>query len=1111
MSYVEAVRLLLGGADAVTIAGRAGGGLLLAAAPFAPDAVLGLFDAKGEANNLLRDLVGRAPARIRAERGKSHLQLLESAHGLLVLSSFFDALAEKHGDRFAALELTDDEKRRIGDTVGLRAQLREGQVAPMPGATRGFAENVPEVEASMRGLAKAFGGFVSQLAAGRGMEGLEASAVDRALEIYRERYTRLAADVPEFAIWSQLDEHAATRAEIRDQNQTLADLSETLRRVVDAPTPATEAEQRLANHAAEVLRRPIWQAESRDITFPTVEQGFVSPRFRLAVVDDKSQPADEQWWESQEEHEDLAGFLTGYLTDPASTERPLVILGNPGAGKSLLTKVLAARLPAEVFTTFRVPLRAVDPDADIHQQVEAAAEELIHERLPWADLCRASDTTKVVMLDGFDELIQATGVTQSNYLHHTARFQQQEWINGRSVAVVVTSRTLVMDRTAVPDGTLVIKLDPFDDRQIEHWVEVWNAANESRPTVRPLTVEELEGHSELAEQPLLLLMLAIYAASGEARLDAQQLSTEDLYGRLLDSFVRRQIREKAEGEVDEEILVARETQSRRDLATVAFAMFNRGHQWIGEADLQADLQALEQGGGPAGTASSRSVTWAQRTITSFFFVHTAHTGDETHGPGRRTYEFMHATFGEYLIAEQTAALLADLAEDWRRSRGRAYGYTLDDRVLRALLSHQPLTIREQIIPFVGELIADLEPGVRQDLRHALTALYREARRTVQDDPYRPTPFDAVSRLAAYTANLVLLAVLVARPDGLTVTELSEPADSPNLESTVKLWRAGLDAEAQRSLFGCLVRDDDRFRVMIGSEHDSITLSEARLIRDRGQEVVQITGEMLSPASYPSQAASEFQIAFHRGVLGIMAARWSTPLLERLMPYDENLYVKLAELIEGAGENALVDSAFLLVRLLVDDDLRIPDSLLHRLVEAVFVPELIPLMQPHISALALRRPELLRRQPALLEGAKNWDRPEFLYELARSARSANSPDVDSLLTVLAERVTDEEAPSILAVASMVRNQTFAPRLLAAAVRDLRRYGSLAWEQLRPSEMLTALETMGDDEATRVVVALREYVDCRSGDAFGEADAQAFEELQRRFSVQDGSDARQSEAV
>ena len=48
---------------------------------------------------------------------------------------------------------------------------------------------------------------------------------------------------------------------------------------------------------------------------------------------------------------------------------PLLLLGHPGAGKSLLTEVLAAQLPSASFAVVRVPLRSVDPEDDLTSQI----------------------------------------------------------------------------------------------------------------------------------------------------------------------------------------------------------------------------------------------------------------------------------------------------------------------------------------------------------------------------------------------------------------------------------------------------------------------------------------------------------------------------------------------------------------------------------------------------------------------------------------------------------------------------------------------------------------------------------------------------------------------
>ena len=1096
VSYAEAVRLLTGKTDAVTVLGRLAGGALLIAAPFAPG-VLALFDAKGEANALLRDLVGAAPARIRASRGKRHYELLEAAHAVLIVSSFFDALAETHGEHYARLQLTDEEKQRIGakGLHPLRDKLARPS-APTPGALRSFTENLPAVEDALRLIAGACSEFVGGLAAGRSVPQVGPAVVADALARYTERYVRLSADVPEFSIWSQLSEHAATRAEVRRQTDTLTRLTELLAGTVTVGTPAVEAEERLARHATAVLHRPLWRAENTEgLSFPTVEQGFISPRFRMTVVDKDSPLANEAWWERKPTHGDLARFLAEYFADPACTQQPLVILGHPGAGKSLLTEVIAARLPAGAFTTVRVPLRAVNPDAQIHQQVEATVERLVKERLSWGELCRASDTTKVVLLDGFDELVQATGVAQSHYISLAAGFQQEEWINERPVAVVITSRTLVMDRTVVPEGTIVVKLEPFDEDQVGRWIGAWNAANTNQPGVRPLAPAELWHHRDLASQPLLLLMLAIYAAQGGAvSLGTEDLSTEDLYRRLLDEFIRRQVRDKARTDLGPAAFTKLEAEGRRDLAAVAFAMFNRGHQYVSEDDLDRDLEALHPGSAPAEATPGEPLTRARRTIAGFFFVHVAQT-DDARAPGRRTYEFLHATFAEYLVAEQTTELLGNLADDWRRSRRRSYGASLDERVLRALLSHQPLSNGDQILPFLTTLIQGLSAEVRGDLREALLELFRGARCRVPDDPYRPSPFDVVGRVAAYTANLALLATL-CDPAGLPVAALCDAPDAPSIESTVRLWRSALDPEAQLSFFLRLRRSAERFVIETDPPAlEGLPVAEARLIRDRYAEAVYLAGRHSLPEQ---EGITAFQRDFHLQVMRIVGSRWPGSPTGRMMPYDETIYLGLARLAEGSSEAPLSDSLSLLVRHLIDDDRQLSGDLVDRILTKMIMPH-TRYLHPRLSVLALRRPELLTRHPWLRQALPDRFSAAFVHEVALAMRDEDPAAVDPIITELRAMLSASDVGGLSSQSvtpSMVSNLTFAPDLLPSVIASLDPFGELAWSQVPPRDMLTALDAMGD-RIGQVKKPLANYVASRVEDNLDEEDRAALAQIHARL--------------
>ncbi|MFI5912570.1 NACHT domain-containing protein [Dactylosporangium sp. NPDC051541] len=1099
LTYADAVRLLTGGTDVVTVLGRLAGGVLLASVPFAGDA-LALFDAKGEANALLRDLLGRAPGRIRAARGRRHYELIEAAHAILVISSFFDALAEVDGPLLAAVELTDADKRRIAD--GTISGFRP-LVPRMPGATRGFVEHSEEIAAEFVTMHAAFVSFASGLTAAEGRSlPVNGEVADRARAIYQERFVRLAADIPEFAIWAQLGEHAATRDELRGQTETLARVEELLARVADRAAPGVETERRLARHAARVLGQPLWRGGApapAGLTFPTVEQGFVSPRFRIAHATDDARPGDEAWWLDRPIRDDLAEFLAACMTDSEFMQRPLVVLGHPGAGKSLLTEVLAARLPPAAFTTVHVPLRRVAPDADIHRQIEAAVERVVKEHIAWAELSRTSDTTKVVLLDGFDELVQATGVANSHYLDKVAAFQQDEWVNERPVLVVVTSRSLVMDRIVTPPGTVVVKLEPFDDTQVERWATAWNYANAG---LRALTVAELTQHAALARQPLLLLMLAVYAAETGARLDGDELSAEELYRRLLDSFIRRQVREKADDDLGDAAFARLETAARHDLAAAAFAMFNRGRQYVSEADLNLDLEALRPAAGRPEPRLGEPLTRAKRTVAGFFFVHVAQADDDSRAPGRRTYEFLHATFAEYLVAEHTVELLDELADDRGRQQRRAYGTGVDERPLRTLLSHHPLATSGQVGRFLARILSRRPESARADIAAALVERFHVARTRVEDGPYRPTPFDAVRRLAAYTANLVTL-ITLSRPAGVEIRTLEDHPDAPGFAAAVRLWRCGLDDDGQNGLFRLLVRDGDR--ICAGRlETESLALSEARLIGDVFTESLIQAGRVawrLPPDGTRTVPVTPQQRDHHVELLRTALARWPVPRAARMLPYDERRYEAWAGQVE-AGEDALHPAtAALLALCLVNDGTGLSPELAERLVQLVLSPDLVAAGQPMLAVLATHRPELWARFPLLRTGLPTPTRAVFAYQAAVAAGLA--PAIDELGRAVTATSGGRLGPAVLP-STIAALDVLPTELITSLITELTAFDRLEWSQVQPVDLVavrTFVEARG--LAAHLSDAVANYVQCRAGDTFTGAQADAFAALRAWSPPLDGS--------
>ncbi|TDC36284.1 hypothetical protein E1211_13950 [Micromonospora sp. 15K316] len=642
------------------------------------------------------------------------------------------------------------------------------------------------------------------------LDRLPESAADR----HRNLLTQLAADFPEVAFWLGQHEHEATRQEVHRLSLGLAEMQRVL---IEFSTGRAPDDRRAAlgvAYGAE-LRRPI--VSSGDVpaglTVPTLGEAYVPPLCRIAELGPDARPGDESWWDDRPVRDDLWQALVVHLTSPGATRAPLLVLGQPGSGKSVLTRVVAAQLPPADFLVVRVTLRDVFAAGDLQDQIEQAIRNDTGERLDWPALSRsAGDALPVVLLDGFDELLQATGVSQTDYLRRVAAFQHREADQGRPVAVLVTSRTSVADRAQSPPGTIAVRLEPFDESRVGTWVATWNRVNRAAFRAlgaRPLDREIVLSHRELATQPLLLLMLALYDAEGGDLRQAGELRRGELYERLLRRFARREVVKERAGLPDRELGLAVEDELRR-LAVVAFAMFNRGAQWVTATELDGDLAALPLGGAPARERPGLRAPLAAADVVlgRFFFIHRSRTSlDERR---RETYEFLHATFGEHLVARLTAEVVDDLvARDAAANLSWREGPGVDDDLLHALLSYAVLSSRATVLAFLGEVLAGRDGAHRVAWADLLLRLFRDvpyvagARRF---DDYRPRRLRVPVRYAAYSANLLLLAL--AAGGSLTGRQLFPEAADPVAEwrAQVGLWRSQLDPEEWQGLSDLLALD-----------------------------------------------------------------------------------------------------------------------------------------------------------------------------------------------------------------------------------------------------------------------------------------------------------------
>ncbi|GAB3901621.1 NACHT domain-containing protein [Kibdelosporangium lantanae] len=776
-SYREAA-ILLGGRQSkiVTALDKVTSGIMLATT-FPISAVLSWFDAKADFARLSHELLSSASEAKRGLRRFDRTQRIEAAHTVIVMTAFFEAFAKLDLPfSLSDIDLTAAEQREIqrstmpqeGGSVG--DWLRDPLLLPAP--DQPYETNLRAIQGRYASMGHDLYRFVRRLVVWDQVDEVAREKLtaqirvlpDHSVARYEVLFRGLVTEFPEAACWANLIDHQATRAEVKIG---LAGLEKLLTEMIVGHTPDDRRASLARSYRAQ-LAEPLLRPDevSHQFTIPTVEDAYINPRFRVGAVHPDSSPSQEPWWEPFDERSDIHQYLVAYLTSSQASRAPLVVLGQPGAGKSMLTKVLAARLPATDFMPIRVPLRDVPVEADIQEQIEQAIRHTTGDRVEWTDLARsAGDAIPVILLDGFDELLQATGAHQVDYLTKVGQFQKREADQGRPLAAIVTTRIAVAGLARFPEESIALRLDPFHPTQVEAWVATWNAANSSyfaNTGLTPLTAESVLAYPELATQPLLLTMLALYDADKNALQNSSDtISRSELYERLLVQFARREVVKS--GAIPESEMPRAVEHELGRLSLVAFAMFNRGTQWVSQKDLNSDFAGLS-GDRPSVEQAGwrRHLDEAELTIGRFFFIHRARA--QQADKQVETYEFLHATFAEYLVARMVWQLVRDLASKESAARSTFFGSgPVEDGTLHALLSFSLITELVPIVMFLDEMSSELSDAERESVTSVLLRLFR----TVSDPRperatagYLPQTASVPKRHAAYSANLVILITLV---------------------------------------------------------------------------------------------------------------------------------------------------------------------------------------------------------------------------------------------------------------------------------------------------------------------------------------------------------------
>lgn len=344
-----------------------------------------------------------------------NLERMQTAYGLLCFTAFFEALDKQLPEKFRnQLKPLSSEKEYFSQkaieklscskditTEKKTANPFENYPLPFPHPTQSLGEQKIFLQKLWQEMTEGFIRFLDALAIWEQMDEKQQKKIIELLNKLPEianqhfdaQYYELARQFPDFAIWANLHEHKETHKLIAEYVQSYADLTlnqknidigfERLEKTICSipadikKEQAKEIVENLKNFYQARIQDPIIENknEQTDLIFPPVCKAFVPQSCRVLRYTDKMLHLEEEsTWNKLNRRNDLGAFLFSYLRSPHSTQTPLVILGHPGSGKSLLTKMLAAKVMSSHYTVIRVSLREVNADAEIKNQIEEALE-----------------------------------------------------------------------------------------------------------------------------------------------------------------------------------------------------------------------------------------------------------------------------------------------------------------------------------------------------------------------------------------------------------------------------------------------------------------------------------------------------------------------------------------------------------------------------------------------------------------------------------------------------------------------------------------------------------------------------------------------------------------
>lgn len=787
---------------------------------------------------------------------------MQIAQILLVYAAYFDTISQYLPDENGEIALSPDAKRKISQD-GFQRYLKTLEEASrrqkdthrlldtefvLPNPTQKFSLYREELRNFYVSLNAEFMAFFESLSFWEELN-REEDALDReqkrffterlqklpdiALDTYEKQYFELAREFPEFAVWANHTEHVRLEERIDiGFKQIAGQLQELYAGISQGENHAPETLAHYYTRYSDSINGSIIEEKKDDfdeeIVFPPKKDIFIPQAFQALAYRKSMQLEQNDTWKDAYAGEEIGPYIRNILCHPKYGELPMLILGLPGAGKTLLCHMLAARILSAEYYVIIIRLRDAIAEDTIMKQIDAQIDGDLGEKCTWDDLRRAPlDKPLLLIFDGYDELLQASGKTYSNYINKIAEFQaEQRSIYHVCVRCIITSRLTLIDKASIPGGCQVLRLCDFDSARVRAWCEIWNGANERYFRAHGLTGLEIAPTgkiSELAGQPLLLLMLALYDINGNSLQEQKEISRAELYYRLVRDFVKRERRKDAvfnqltPGKQEREIRAG-----FRNLGIVALGMFNRKKLYIRTSELNRDIAFLTAGGSLEEDTDENALEEADKRVAGFFFVYSSCSTVQKNGITSRiaAYEFLHNTFGEFLTAyfilDVTFRLIKRQIMDSEQEEAFSWPGEMK-KEWHTALAYAPLFTRPVVLNMIHEL-SEIFAGESNleatDVRKALDSLFcGEIRRIIsgeffaelsntlnmQGNPFRHP--ELMMHVGVYSINLVLLRLTVCSED-FTFTGTPDPEQ--DWKKLTHIWRYAFSEEELVNL-SCLMK------------------------------------------------------------------------------------------------------------------------------------------------------------------------------------------------------------------------------------------------------------------------------------------------------------------